>query len=111
MPSVAHYSPIGCCAYVHCRDIKAADKTEPRAHIGYLVGYGLSSIFCVWIPKLDRVIRTRDVIFKWQFTYKDDTLNDNSREIITEQEIETLDLKQPQFTATANDLYTTKQFN
>jgi hypothetical protein len=35
---------------------------------------------------------------------QDNTLNDNSREIITEQEIETLDLKQPQFTATANDL-------
>jgi hypothetical protein len=33
-PSVAHYSPIGCRAYVYCRDIKAADKTEPRAHIG-----------------------------------------------------------------------------
>jgi hypothetical protein len=109
MPSVAHYSPIGCCAYVYCRDIKAADKTEPCAHIGYLVGYDSSNIFCVWIPTLDRVIRTRDVIFKWQFTYKDDTLNDNSRGIITEQEIEILDLKQRQFTATANDLYTTKQ--
>jgi hypothetical protein len=64
MPSVAYYLPIGCCAYVYCRDIKAADQTEPRAHIGYIVGYDLSSIFCVWIPKLDQVIRTRDVIFK-----------------------------------------------
>jgi hypothetical protein len=37
-PSVAHYLPIGCRAYVYRRDLKAVDKTEPRAHIGYLVG-------------------------------------------------------------------------
>jgi hypothetical protein len=110
-PSVAHYSPIGCRAYVYRRDIKAADKTEPRAHIGYLVGYDSSNIFRVWIPTLDRVIRTRDVIFKWQFTYKDDALDKNSRGKITEQEVETLDLEQPLFTATADDLYTTEQFD
>jgi hypothetical protein len=110
-PSVAHYSPIGCRAYVYRRDIKAADKTEPRAHIGYLVGYDSFNIFRVWIPSLDRVIRTRDVIFKWQFTYKHDALNDNNRGKIAEQEVETLDLEQPQFTATTDDLYTTEQFN
>jgi hypothetical protein len=110
-PSVAHYSPIGCRAYVYRRDIKAADKTESRDHIGYLVGYDSSNIFCVWIPTLDQVIRARDVIFKWQFTYKDDALTDNNREKITEQEGETLDLKQLLFTATADDLYTTEQFD
>jgi hypothetical protein len=110
-PSVAHYLPIGCCAYVYCRDIKAANKTELRAHIGYLVGYDAFNFFCVWIPSLDQVIRTRDVIFKWQFTYKDDALNDNSRGRITEQEVETLDLEQSQFTATADDIYTTEQFD
>jgi predicted Kef-type K+ transport protein len=51
--SVAHYSLIGCRAYVYRRDIKAADKTKPRAHIGYLVGYDLSNIYRVWIPSLD----------------------------------------------------------
>jgi hypothetical protein len=110
-PSVAYYSPIGCRAYVYCRHIKAADKTEPRAHIGYLVGYNLSNIFRIWIPSLDRVIRTRDVIFKWQFTYKDNALNDNSRGMVTEQKVETLDLGQPLFIATADDIYTTEQFN
>jgi hypothetical protein len=29
-------TPIRCSAYVYCRDIKAADKTEPQAQIGYL---------------------------------------------------------------------------
>jgi hypothetical protein len=46
-PSVAHYSPIRCRAYVYRRDIKAADKTEPRAHIRYLVGYDSSNIYRV----------------------------------------------------------------
>jgi hypothetical protein len=46
-PSVAYYSLIGCRAYVYRRDIKAADKTEPRAHIGYLVGYDSSNIYTV----------------------------------------------------------------
>ena len=110
-PSVAHYSPIGCRAYVYRRDIKATDKTEPRAHIRYLVRYDSSNIFRVWIPTLDRVIRTRDVIFKWQFTYKHDALNDNSRGKITKQEVETLDLEQPLFIATADDLFTTDQFD
>ncbi|KAI1665786.1 Pol protein [Pyrenophora tritici-repentis] len=110
-PSVAHYSPIGCRAYVYRRDIKAADKTEPRAHIGYLVGYDSSNIYRVWIPTLDRVIRTRDVIFKWQFSYKDDKLNNITTNKITKQEVETLDLEQPHFTATADDLYTTEQLD
>jgi hypothetical protein len=110
-PSVAHYSPIGCRAYVYRRDIKAADKTEPRAHIGYLVGYDSSNIYRVWIPTRGRVIRTRDVIFKWQFSYKDDTLNMVTADDITEQEVETLDLEQPHFTATSDDLYTTEQLD
>jgi hypothetical protein len=110
-PSVAHYSPIGCRAYVYRRDVKAADKTEPRAHIGYLVGYDSSNIYRVWIPLLDRVIRTRDVIFKWKFTYKDDTLHNVATGKVTEQEVETLDLEQPLLTATADDLYTTEQLD
>jgi hypothetical protein len=110
-PSVAHYLPIGCRAYVYRRDLKAVDKTEPRAHIGYLVGYDSSNIYCVWIPSLDRVIRTRDVIFKWKFTYKDDAIHNVTTGKVTEQEVEILDLEQPLFTATADDLYTTEQLD
>jgi hypothetical protein len=110
-PLVAYYLLIRCRAYVYRRDVKAADKTEPQAHIGYLVGYDSSNIYRIWIPTLDRVIRTRDVIFKWQSTYKDDALNNTSTGEITEQEVETLDLEQPLFTATADDLYTTEQLD
>jgi hypothetical protein len=63
-PSVAQYLPIGCRAYVYRRDFKAADKTELGAHIGHLVRYNSSNNYCMWIPSLDQVIRTRGVIFK-----------------------------------------------
>jgi hypothetical protein len=110
-PLVAHYLLIRCRAYVYRRDIKAADKTKLQAHIRYLVGYDSSNIYRVWIPTRGRVIRTRDVIFKWQFSYKNDTLDKITADSITEQEVETLDLKQPYFTATAEDLYTTEQLD
>jgi hypothetical protein len=38
-------------------------KLNPRAHIGYLVGYDSTNIYRVWIPHKGIVISTRDVIF------------------------------------------------
>lgn len=37
---------------------------EARAYIGYLIGYCSTNIFWIWIPVLDKVVRTRDVMFK-----------------------------------------------
>jgi hypothetical protein len=36
---------------------------EPRAHIGYLVGYNSTNIFRIWIPHQGVIISIRDVIF------------------------------------------------
>ena len=38
-------------------------KLDPRAYIGYLVGYDSTNIFRIWIPSFKKVIRTRDVKF------------------------------------------------
>ncbi|KAH6242081.1 hypothetical protein HBI42_243440 [Parastagonospora nodorum] len=38
-------------------------KTNPRGHIGYLVGYRASNIYRIWIPLLNQVITTRNVRF------------------------------------------------
>ena len=38
-------------------------KLEPRAWIGYLVGYSLSNIYRIWNPITNRVISVRDVVF------------------------------------------------
>ncbi|KAK4070225.1 hypothetical protein Purlil1_13546 [Purpureocillium lilacinum] len=44
------------------QDIKLF-KLSPRAHVGYLVGYQASNIYRIWVPKLNRVILSRDVRF------------------------------------------------
>ena len=38
-------------------------KNNPRAHVGYLVGYRASNIYRIWVPALQKVITTRDVTF------------------------------------------------
>ena len=63
-PSVAHLRQIGCKAFALTHKIPKRDKMEVRANIGYHVGYASTNIFYVWIPSLDKVIRTRDVVFK-----------------------------------------------
>jgi hypothetical protein len=62
-PSYAHLKPYGCRAYPLDKDIPKLDKLQPRAHIGHLVGYESTNIFRIWIPSLEKVIRTRDVSF------------------------------------------------
>lgn len=64
-PFLSHLHPIGCKAFALRRDIAKRDKIEERAHIGYLIGYASTNIFWIWIPSpLNKVIRTRDVVFK-----------------------------------------------
>lgn len=44
-------------------------KVSPRGHIGYLVGYVNSNIYRIWIPRLERVITTRNVRIKERLYY------------------------------------------
>jgi len=65
----SHLRAYGCRAYPLKYNIPRTQKFEPRAAIGYLVGYDSSNIFRIWIPETDRVIRTRDVIFDESIIY------------------------------------------
>lgn len=89
-PSVAHFSQIGCKAYVLDKKLKKADKLESRTFVGYLVGYDSSNIFRVWLPKKNRVIRVRDVIFQKSSLFRDNTKVEN--EAISQEETEILDI-------------------
>ncbi|KAM4055458.1 GAG-pre-integrase domain-containing protein [Hirsutella rhossiliensis] len=64
----------GCRAYAMTSNAqlkrKRLQKLDPRAYIGYLVGYNSTNIFRIWIPHLKKVISTRDVIFD-ELTYFD----------------------------------------
>jgi len=66
-PQLAHLKAYGCRAYAMTSDAqlkkKRLNKLDPRAHIGYLVGYDSTNIYRIWIPHKGIVISTRDVIF------------------------------------------------
>ena len=45
-------------------------KTSPRGHIGYLVSYVTTNVFRIWVPRLEKVIVTRDVTFNERCFYQ-----------------------------------------
>src|SRR5579871_1097629 len=66
-PQLAHLKAYGCRAYAMTSNAQLKrnrlKKLDPRAHIGYLVGYDSTNIYRIWIPHKGIVISTRDVIF------------------------------------------------
>jgi len=69
-PKLAHLSAYGCRAYAMTENAQEKKKRKwklnPRAYIGYLVGYDSTNIFRIWIPSKGKVISTRDVLFDEQ---------------------------------------------
>jgi hypothetical protein len=49
---------------------KRTFKVNPRAHVGYLVGYVASNIYRIWVPELKKVIITRNVTFNESHFYQ-----------------------------------------
>jgi hypothetical protein len=62
-PSLNHLVPYGCRAYSFIKKQPKLDRLEPRAHIGYLVGYVSTNVFRIWILSQKTVVETRDVVF------------------------------------------------
>lgn len=65
-PLISHLVKIGSRAYPLKTGDAApgrTDKLHARSHIGYLVGFDSTNIYRVWIPSLNKIVRTRDVIF------------------------------------------------
>lgn len=66
-PFQAHLKAYGCKAFAMTTEALARTKKlqrfNPKAWIGYLVGYESTNIYRIWLPRGDKVIRTRDVIF------------------------------------------------
>ena len=62
--------------------LKKANRLQrfnPKAWIGYLVGYDLTNVYRVWNPIKNKVVRTRDVTFNEYETFNGDleTLKDD----------------------------------
>ena len=82
-PNQAHLRAYGCKAFALTDDTRRGrsklQRLDPKAWIGYLVGYRSSNIFRIWIPSMGKVISTRDVIFDEEsiFSGKQEDLMDN----------------------------------
>ncbi|KAL1976427.1 hypothetical protein VTN31DRAFT_2709 [Thermomyces dupontii] len=64
---VAHLRVYGCKTYVMTPEAMNKEnrlkRFNPKAWIGYLVGYVSSNIYRIWVPHQNKVISARDVIF------------------------------------------------
>lgn len=103
-PKLAHLKAYGCKAFAMTDDTHRGksrlQRLDPKAWIGYMVGYQSSNIYRIWIPSLAKVISTRDVIFDENtiFDGKTEDLMDNLMhstlsEIATY--VKTIELPQP----------------
>ena len=88
-PQLAHLKAYGCRAYAMTSDTQLKKrrlmKLDPRAHIGYLVGYDSTNIYRIWIPHKGIVISTRDVIFD-ETTFFNGERTDLSDELIAKMD-------------------------
>lgn len=72
-PHLAHLKSYGCKAFVMTDDTHRGksrlQRLDPKAWIGYLVGYRSTNIYRIWIPSMAKVISTRDVTFNEQTVF------------------------------------------
>ena len=66
-PAIGHLRAYGSKAFAMTDDTRRGksrlQRLDPKAWIGYLVGYRSTNIWRVWIPSLSKVISIRDVVF------------------------------------------------
>ena len=103
-PRFAHMHVYGCRAYALDHHIARRKKLDPRAHIGYLIGYDSTNIYRIWIPSRDKVIRSRDVTLNDNLLYDPSDLDIGA--VLNEHVdrlIETLELPEMQVIELADD--------
>ncbi|KAH5706327.1 RNA-directed DNA polymerase [Parastagonospora nodorum] len=82
-PNQSHLKAYGCKAFAMTDDTHRGksrlQRLDPKAWIGYLVGYQSTNIYRIWIPSMAKVISTRDVVFDEEtiFNGKTEDLMDN----------------------------------
>src|SRR3954470_3630586 len=90
-PNQAHLRAYGCKVFAMTNAARKGrdrlQKLNPRAWIGYLIGYRSTNIFEVWLPHNNEVIYARDVLFNEQqfFDGNKETLKDDLLRVTTEE--------------------------
>lgn len=103
-PNLAHLKAYGCKAFAMTDDTHRGksrlQRLDPKAWIGYLVGYRSSNIYRIWIPSLGKVISTRDVVFDEESVFDgriedlmDNLMHNTLQEIATH--VRTIELPTP----------------
>jgi hypothetical protein len=76
-PVNIHLRVYGCKSYAMTAKAKKKEerlhRLNPRAWIGYLVGYSSTNQYRIWVPFLNRVVITRDVIFDERIVFDGDS--------------------------------------
>jgi hypothetical protein len=86
-PDQAHLRAYGCKAFAMTTDaLKKANRLQrfnPKAWIGYLIGYDSTNVYRVWNPITNKVVRTRVITFNEHETFNGDleTLKDDMLKI------------------------------
>ena len=97
-PKLNHTKAYGCKAYALIKNRPRLNKIDPKAFIGYLVGYDSTNIYQVWIPSKHKVISTRDVTFD-----KSERYNPSATELdLLDEVIETVQV--PEINKSYDDL-------
>ncbi|OAQ57457.2 polyprotein [Pochonia chlamydosporia 170] len=101
-PDQRHLRVYGCKAFAMTREaLRKSNRLErmnPRAWIGYLVGYQSTNIYRIWNPKLGTVISTRDVTFNEDECFNGDLnqMRDDLRHMSREELVAILrDIEEP----------------
>lgn len=73
-PQQAHLKVYGCKAFAMTTDAPTKSnrlhtRLNPKAWIGYLVGYDSTSIYRIWNPAVNKVFHTQDVVFNEDVIY------------------------------------------
>ncbi|RYP87917.1 hypothetical protein DL769_000369 [Monosporascus sp. CRB-8-3] len=94
-PQQAHLRTYGCMAYAMTitaiKKEQRLQKLNPKAWIGFLVGYRSTNIYEIWNPLINKVVATRDVQFNEKATFSGD-IKDLKDDLIhvTEDELQNL---------------------
>jgi hypothetical protein len=86
-PDQSHLRKYRCKAFAMTTDalkkVNRLQRFNPKAWIGYLIGYDSTNVYRVWNPVMNKVVRTRDVTFNEYETFSRDieTLKDDMLKI------------------------------
>jgi hypothetical protein len=83
-PNIAHIKTLGSLAYTLIPKEQRVGKLYDKANKGLLVGFESTNNYLVYIPSLNKVISTKDILIKEDLDYKDEYITKEDYDLILE---------------------------